>query len=205
MPDQSAVEDLEMLLATGRVKDALEHAVQAGLWGHAFMLGSLMGHKYLGTVQTKYVVVDVCCLGRTLSSWLSLSLLARLSQALLTTTPTNFYHPNHSSTKRVVESFNSWSTQCQVSVVCRMGAGLTLLLKYQTTVLWHLLNSKQLFLGKLIINFCWRNRNSICGECCWFYCFNYFINVLKSLLYIFIEINVWILKHNHNKFRQVIN
>ena len=68
MPDQSAVEDLEMLLATGRVKDALEHAVQAGLWGHAFMLGSLMGHKYLGTVQTKYVVVDVCFLGRTLSS-----------------------------------------------------------------------------------------------------------------------------------------
>ena len=59
MPDQSAVEDLEMLLATGRVKDALEHSVQAGLWGHAFMLGSLMGHKYLGTVQTKYVVVVV--------------------------------------------------------------------------------------------------------------------------------------------------
>ena len=60
LPDQTAVEDLEMLLATGRVKDALEHAVQAGLWGHAFMLGSLMGHKYLGIVQTKYVFLVKC-------------------------------------------------------------------------------------------------------------------------------------------------
>ena len=53
MPDESAIEELQMLLATGRPKDALDHAIQASLWGHAFMLASLMGHKYLGAVQSK--------------------------------------------------------------------------------------------------------------------------------------------------------
>ena len=52
-PDEEAVEELQILMATGRVKDGLDHAVQAKLWGHAFMLGSVMGPKYLGAVQTK--------------------------------------------------------------------------------------------------------------------------------------------------------
>ena len=53
VPDNTALEEFQMLSATGRMKDALDHAMHAGLWGHAFMLGTLMGHKYLGSVQTK--------------------------------------------------------------------------------------------------------------------------------------------------------
>jgi len=53
-PDENATEDLQMFMATGRVKDGLDHAIQTGLWGHAFMMASLMGPKYLGAVQTKY-------------------------------------------------------------------------------------------------------------------------------------------------------
>lgn len=52
-PHEDAMEELQMLMATGRVKDGLDHAIQTRLWGHAFMLGSLMGPKFLGMVQTK--------------------------------------------------------------------------------------------------------------------------------------------------------
>lgn len=54
VPNGNAVEEMQLLLATGRAKDGLDHAIQSGLWGHAFMLGSLMGHKYLGAVQNKF-------------------------------------------------------------------------------------------------------------------------------------------------------
>ena len=39
-----------------------------------------------------------------------LKVIARISQALWTTKPKNFYHPNQFSIRCIVKSFNSWST-----------------------------------------------------------------------------------------------
>lgn len=53
VPQEDAMEELQMLMATGRVKDGLDHSIQTRMWGHAFMLASLMGSKYLDMVQMK--------------------------------------------------------------------------------------------------------------------------------------------------------
>ena len=40
-------------MSTGRTKDGLDHAISSRLWGHAFMLGTVMGEKWMPYVQAK--------------------------------------------------------------------------------------------------------------------------------------------------------
>jgi hypothetical protein len=53
-PTEEVVEEFHNFMSTGRIKDGLDHAISSKLWGHAFMIGGIMGEKWLSYVQTKY-------------------------------------------------------------------------------------------------------------------------------------------------------
>ncbi|XP_012566805.2 uncharacterized protein LOC100197480 isoform X1 [Hydra vulgaris] len=49
------LEDYHQYMTTGQVRDGLEHTIRYEMWGHAFMLATSLGGRYLQLVQSRFM------------------------------------------------------------------------------------------------------------------------------------------------------
>ena len=49
------LEEYHHYMGTGQIRDGLEHSIKYEMWGHAFMLATSLGGRYLHHVQSRFM------------------------------------------------------------------------------------------------------------------------------------------------------